>query len=534
MSKIIAAALCNPESCPNLRIKSNPADADATVAIQLHTFATYTQSSESASHVYSASQPLGTGVLALFRDAFRAYVQFEANPGSAVYSYTAYGVDAQGLGNTVNIPVGPAELFTLAPNWLLCTTSYAPHDKYLFPGISPTEDRWLWMDLGSVMTFTQSITLASTLYAYYWDGQSAQEAIAEVAFSSGTAAYTCTVAGYFNFEILNTTTTSYTVTMVYSGASETYSHHAAPNVFDHLPIMTDHRVDAASLMMSPVSNQFEVNGNITAAWLAPGQLWTGYTSPVTLGALKGAQRFPFRKGVYAFVKPHSSNDFDYVHTVHTTNGVVTSCGFRLDDPCRTVMFSYVVDATNSTTSGAVNVAKGCEYVLSYNTGMEMVSNDQWHEQHNPGTTYPDFVAALEAVSVVTPFHENPKHWSELYEDIRLGFNKLRTHATKASTVLSTIFPQFAPVIAGGGALLSALPEWQDNRRQPKRGRAKQTRYTPPARAQTPAPRWRRVPPAPRQQQPRQQQSRPAASRRGRAGGRGGARGRGRGPPARRG
>lgn len=455
-SKDLAMAICNPASCTNLRFKSNPSNADATVAVQLHTYATYKQATLSATHVYSAAQPLGTGTLALFRDAFRAYVQYECNPDSETHTYNASFPNNIGTAYVDTAYINQKATLSLAPNWLVAQTTFRPHGINLYPGLDDAEYRWIWMDKADVATFTQASAANKTgwVYVYLWDGSASQLVHAVAAFSGSVATFTSTLMGYYNFEVENTDSADFMVGFSISGASETYSHHPAPAVEDHFGILTNYRLDAASLMMSPVSNVTVMNGSIIAAWLSPGQAWYNYLDNKVTATLMGAERFDFKTGVYGFLKPHSEADFTYLNNVSMVGSIVTKIGFSMSPHTRTTVFNYLVDAT--TMQNTTNMALGCEYVLTYIANMEMVCNDQFHEQHLPSSSYSEFVGALEAVSTVSPYHENPLHWSDITKALRTGFGFVKKHAGTLGTALSAMFPQFSPAISAGAGLLGAL------------------------------------------------------------------------------
>jgi hypothetical protein len=457
--QLIASGIANPISCPNLRFKTNPSQADCTVAVQLHTYTTVKQPSYSSASVYDSvsntTQPLGTTSLFMFRDAFRAYIGFTTNPSNSVYSYTAWCPNTDVSAIVSAVPVAANAATYLAPTYFKATTVYEPHDKFLYTGIGSDSYHWCWMDLGTTMTFTQSTTTASSLYTYFWDGNTTQSVYSEVAFSSGVATFTCSLMGYYNFEILNTST-AYTVTVVYSGSSESYGHHAVANVDQHLTLMDQYRLDAASIMLSPVCASIAKNGAIVAGWLTCKADWWDYTSFGKVALLQNSRDFGFDKGVYAFIKPAEATDFNFNDTVKNKNGITVTCGFNLLQTSKFIAISATVDTT--AVAGVQNIASGLEFMLTYVANIELVTNDQWHEMHLPPGKFDDFKEALEVLSSIEPFHENPLHWRDITSALKTGFNRVREHWKPISAALSALFPSMAPAIGAGGAFVGSLPE----------------------------------------------------------------------------
>lgn len=456
ISATLAMGLCNPMSCPNLRLVADVSNADSTVATQLHSYATYKQSTLSSAAVYANYQPLGTGTVVLFRDPLRAYVQFEANPSSSVYTYVAQFISPDSTTYVANQAV-TAGNNTLSPLWFTATSVYQPHESYMYVG-EYMGYPWFWLDLGTTITFTQGIAeVEDTVSVYLFDGNESQSEYAIVTFTGGVArSFTASAPGYYNFEYYNAVSTANTVAISFTGQSETFSQHAAPFVSDHLLLLREGRVNAASLMMSPVANAFNLNGTIAGAWLEPNALWWQYLNQKTLSKLESSREFAFNTGIYAFIKPHSQGEFQYFNYVTASQtGIVTACRYPLIPAARPVIYSYQVDTT---TSSSNNVSLGCEYVLTYVVNLEIVTNDQWHEDHLASSEFRDFMDALSAVRHVEPFHENPLHAKDIINGLKRGFNFARKHVGVIGGALSKIFPAFSAPIGLGTSLVQALPE----------------------------------------------------------------------------
>jgi hypothetical protein len=455
----IAAGIANPIGCPNLRLKSNACSADMTAVVQLHAYDNYKQNTISTTRVYDAAGiiTLGNSFVALFRDAFRAYVVFTTNPSNSSYSYTANVLTTDATAVTTFWPIAANGDSYLSPLYFGATSTYQPHDQYLFTGVAYNY-HWCWMDLATVMTFTQSATLASTLYVYLWDGKETTTVYTggEVAFATGSATFTCAKMGYYCFQVINSTGTAHTITVTYTGASETFAHHAVNTIKDHLTVLGQHRVNAASMLISPICPEIAKNGSINAAWYPPQNIWTDQVGFAVNSKASTCRVFPFSKGIYAYVKPSSEADLLYSQTVIQTNHIVTDCGFDLNASSKYTAINIAVDTTVSADTPIS--ATGLEFLLTHVANIEIITDDQWHELESAPGAFKDFMAALEVVSSIEPYHENPLHWSDIWGVLKRGFNFVRTGATPIAAALSSLFPSAAGGIMAGANVLRALPE----------------------------------------------------------------------------
>jgi hypothetical protein len=455
----IAAGIANPIGCPNLRLKSNACTADMTAVVQLHAYENYKQNTISTTKVYDAAGivTLGNSFIALFRDAFRAYVVFTTNPSNSSYSYTANVLTTDATAVTTSWPIAANGDSYLSPLYFEATTTYRPHDQYLFTGVAYNY-HWCWMDLATVMTFTQSATLASTLYVYLWDGKETTTVYTggEVAFATGSASFTCANMGYYCFQVINSTATAYAITVTYTGASETFAHHAVNKIKDHLSVLGQHRVNAASMLISPICPEIAKNGSINAAWYPPQNMWTDQVGFAVSSNASTCRVFPFSKGIYAYVKPSSETDLQYSQTVIQTNHIVTDCGFDLNASSKYTAINIAVDTTLS--GDTPIAATGLEFLMTHVANIEIITDDQWHELERAPGAFKDFVAAFEVVSSIEPYHENTLHGSEMWGVLKRGFNFVRSGATPIATALATLFPAAAGGIMTGANVLRALPE----------------------------------------------------------------------------
>jgi hypothetical protein len=87
--------------------------------------------------------------------------------------------------------------------------------------------------------------------------------------------------------------------------------------------------------------------------------------------------------------------------------------------------------------------------------LEFQTSDQWYETHKSSASYLETVAAIEAVSDVPLFHENPLHWSDITSALNRGFQKVRSFLPAIANIFSSFLMRAPnPWAKTAGALLS--------------------------------------------------------------------------------
>jgi hypothetical protein len=459
VTNAIAKALALPGSCPNLRIKNTAGDAHPTAVVALHSAINYKQPVNAGTY---ASMPQGTCFTALFRDPFRSTIQFIANSATAplTYTYTAYfrppvsgGVIAY---FTTAAAAEPGYTDDLEPLYWVGSGAFQPHGKYLYPGYADDRSA-VWLDLGATITITQSTsdTAAKLIVSTYNGGF---EEVITIPFVASTAVFTqlITTGSYIQLRYITATTTvlSNQLAIVLSGNGDVFAHLAVPNISNHLLQLTRCRVNAASALLSPAASVLNISGTIFGGDIEPNNMWTSYAVGGAIGLLPQGNYddFKFAQGMYAFLKPGDINELAMKNSVATDGTFPTRCGFNLNDNSRYLVFYLTSDVTGTT-------AAGNEYLLTLNWDIEYQTSDQWFETHLASGMYRDTEMALEVLSRIPVFHENPLHFSDVLSAIKGGYNLMRRHAPNIAKTLSLFAPHLSTPANFIGNAVNSLPEW---------------------------------------------------------------------------
>jgi hypothetical protein len=457
VSKSIAAAICIPGSCPNLRIKSSPGDSHPTAAVSLHNVTT--QKQPSSTGTYPITMPVGTSFVALFRDPFRSAIVYQPNPTSANYTYVGYFRTPANVLNGYYTTIGTSNTSVqelINPIYFKATSSFTPHGVYLYPGFADGT-AFFWVDYNATVTIVQSIadTAARAVFGEF-DGEDEQAFAGSFAGSTTvTFTQTVTTGAYMSIVYISNNATPVITNLTVSivGSGDSFGHWSIPNVINHLPQLTRCRINSLSVMTSPVAAALNRGGTITAGDVEGNLPWYTMvtTSAITNLPTTNYSEKDFMVGLYAFLKPADISELAMRANCSLDGTVPSKCAFDLRDG-----FRYIAIVLNSDVVGAVS--PGMEFLLTFNWDIEYQTSDQWFETHAAPGYYMDTVRALELVSPVPVFHDNPLHWSDIKSALAGGYNFMRKHARKIGGAIGSLFPFLSGPAHLGGEFMSSLPE----------------------------------------------------------------------------
>jgi hypothetical protein len=453
MATKLAMAIALPGTCPNLRLRASPADSMPTACTSCHLLTTV--KTPAADVNYPSFMPTGTSFVALFRDPLRSIVQYVT--ACPAYTYTLQFRDfgaavAPTFTVNVNQPWSDVPVDAL---YATSATAGAPHGPTLYMGRSGGHS-YIWLDKGSIITVTQSAVVAANMSVYAYNGE--DDPVFGAAFAAGSWSYTCAapLGQYVRLVVIPLAATAHNLTIVLTGVGDSFAHLAIPNIQNHYTQLVKARVNAASLMASPVASVLNQGGTITAGNLEGNVLWNSVISTSLLTSLPVGEfdERLFTKGMYTYLRPSSLDELSmvsYAKFDSLSTLVPSELGFPLDNN-----FRYVVMLLTTDVVGAV--APGLEYLRTSNWDLEYQTPDQWFEDHRPPGTYFDAVEALRLLETVELFHDNPLHFSDVKNALRGGFNFMRKHARKVTSAFSALFPQYSAPATVAGEFLNALPE----------------------------------------------------------------------------
>lgn len=454
LSNKIAYGICIPGAVPNLRVKPTVGDSRPTGVVALHSLTTQKQPNNAGTYV---SMPIGTTFCALFRDPFRAMIVFTPNTVGATYTYVGQFRTSTNVLNPyfVSGNIAQAEEIPLNMVYLKASSAFAPHGTYLFPG-SFDDDRYVWLDYGATITVVQSVAdTGGRLSVFTWDGSAVPFLVGLFNTTTVTVTQSIATGSYVSLQYSSQTNpptgTNLTVSVV--GTGDVFAHMAVPNVINHLQQLTAVRMNAASIMMSPVAAAINRGGTITGGDLEANVLWYNYTNTNAITSLPcgNFSEKDFMVGMYSFLKPGSIEDFAVRNNCTVDSGIPTQCYWYLADKAR-----YNVFVLNSDVTGTVS--PGLEFLLTCYWDLEFQTSDEWFETHLPTGSHYDTIDALELVERVPVFHDNPLHLSDVKAALAGGYNFIRKHSAKIGGALGAMFPFLAGPARAGAKFMQSLPE----------------------------------------------------------------------------
>lgn len=456
-AKLIAAAMALPGSCPNLRIKATAGESQPSAATNLHRYSTVRQPTNSGTY---ASMPVGTSSVVLFRDPLRAVVQFVAN--SAAYSYDVLIVDQAGAtSSTFTPPRVQGQVYDIEPLYLKASTANAPHGTYLYCG-EAAQRNYFWVDHNATVTLTRSVDtdgIADRLRVFFWEGD--EQELTTIAFAAApalTAVFTNSYArgGYYRFAFESTAAApaAKTLTMALAGNGDVFAHLSVPNADKHLAQFTKARINAASIMTTPTAALINRGGTITGGSFEGASMWYENLSTDIITSLPSVNFDvkDYKVGMYTFLKPSDIDELSYHNYTTIANGNCMHASFPLDTDFRYTIIILISEVSSGTSPGE-------EFLLSLNWDIEYQTSDLWLETHLCSQSYFQFVEAIEILSHVKLFHENPLHFDEILQSVRGGYNWVRKNVVNAGRLIHNIIDTgTVPARTVGDAFL-AMPEW---------------------------------------------------------------------------
>jgi len=283
--------------------------------------------------------------------------------------------------------------------------------------------------------------------------------------------------GYYKFSYRNTSAAN-KVAISISGTGDSFGHQAAVGAYSHVQYFQTFRCNAASIMVTPTCSVLNQSGSITSAVLPQGLDWTDYITPAAITTLNMCDydRRNFSVGCYAFSPFQSLSDLQFTcgYGSATVNAVqVAGPTFSLIPAGRPIIMTISVDQESATVAPALN------FYLTAHHAFEFIASDQWLEEHPCSYMYEDTTRALEILSTVPVFHDNPFHFSDVVTAVKSGAHWVQQQLPKLSSAFGTIFPHLAPVAdAIASTLGNANSSNSGKRRKPKRKIVVQVKNAP--------------------------------------------------------
>jgi hypothetical protein len=285
----------------------------------------------------------------------------------------------------------------------------------------------------------QTTPKTASLNVYIWNGTTADLNAAPVAFAAGSAAYTAGVMGYYSYGYLDPTADVNGLTATITGNGDVFAHLTVPSVETQLYNLTGARILANSLLMSDTASAMNVEGTVHGAQFPKGTLWYDVLTPTAVDA--NILRFSGRAatGMYGWLKPTSTKDFDYPTTISVKAGVVTNASFPLDSGNE---FAVFIVATNGLAGASF---PALDFLATQSMALEFQTQSQWYEMEMPSLNTIQRQMAIDKLVGVPQFMENPTHLQTMWNAIKGTGGFFKKHASTITGALATMFPQYGAV-----------------------------------------------------------------------------------------
>lgn len=501
----LAYALANPTSMPNLRIRSDYQTDPTAVNQHLSIFAVDTTQPFGT---YEDIIGLGSAPIMLFSDPLRARINLTTNPSRKTLRYVSDTFEATDFPNGSSTPIYPRTWKSSTDSInigsaTLISPSFFPHGEVLFLGRHSEVSgyRWTWLDRGCSLFVNASVLAGDTLTLVRLDNDTGDTSDVG-AYVSATVATNLRVVmiqsrdteknyGYYCLRLDCADDTPGAYRQIFEmdivGANEVvapglfnsnlfgdcFGHHPIPGMPEHLSTLKKARVDACSMMASPLASVLNQSGTYHGWQCQAGVDFVKQCTDAAFDSLAAAgddrnrARRRYQDGMYTFHKP-TRTDFEFHCYAGDEEKIEAYFDFTLSNINIISMRSsspigYFTPPAALPPSGVAitkPVYPSNVYEMTMVWSLEFVPiRDQWFEVHDAGFTSLDTIAAVDMLGLVPTFYDNPFHIADLGRLFKKGYNTLRDHRDRLAEGLSTILPMFAPAFQVGRNVLSALPRW---------------------------------------------------------------------------
>jgi hypothetical protein len=232
---------------------------------------------------------------------------------------------------------------------------------------------------------------------------------------------------------------SYELSLQLAGTCDTWLASEVPDLTTHLAELDLMRINAASLLISPVVQASDRCGNVSAVQLEEEENWLTTVGAVSnaLGPLASRPDCVtqgFTKGAYGYLKPSSTASFKERQVVHRNRlGAVLSVQEQLFVGCDTIAFHITVPPNGVSGTYPASLVQ-----LTRVIGMEYNTTSSWAIQTSPKTSSAEFARMVEALRRMPQFFENETHFEALMRYLRAGVKGAITYGPTVLSILRII------------------------------------------------------------------------------------------------
>jgi len=435
----IAAAMSDPKGSPGWRWASEYNDGLTATAVPWALFPNTSNGGGSTAGV--PILPITDGCAFVFRCAERAYVVYNPNPAGKTYTYQAYFANDPQPPSTSYPPtsLGGVGEVPFAPAYWNAVSTFTPHGSTLFCGTDGlSQYRYMYMEAGVVVTATTDLLsgLSSAnevvLYLRRWVDGSVYDIAENATQGTGVGGLACTVTvpankgGYIavTFSVRDHTTKvgnpAVNVgfqSLKFEGANAVFEHHCLPGYENNVGSADGTRIMSASCMLSNDASPLNRQGKIAMVQSPEKYEWTHWVDGgfQAVSSAQGSQTLVADNGMYGFLKPTKTTDFDFYSYSDTIGGNVVASQYPLkSETAYLVCYFQCVNAAAST--DLTTPTQDFHWTIAY--GCEYQTADIWRSLDVSIYSADVCRKALEQLKNIPQFHENPLHVAEIWQKIK--------------------------------------------------------------------------------------------------------------------
>lgn len=443
--RALAAALLLPRECDPVRIGNGFGGKKTAIA---HLFRkSNIQPGTISGTTYNPDIPNTNTAAFAFRDPLRSFVQSIGLSATDFYAYE---------NNFQFTATERAVSYPLFFGGLNVDSTYPkqPHGPILFPGrlgISDPHRGWL-CNKGDVFRMTIAarpaalITSLYTLTVHQLKG-SIWQAIPTVALSinqqtGGSVNVIIIDSGYFSFNIFTDTNGTATSPLVVGTLSIEHTPNSNPMIWGQMALprieeqteaIKAYRITAVSLMLTNTAAPINRAGQVTAYQFPEKTSWLENVDYEELASADGAYTLNIVNGMYAFLKPTKTSDFD-----------MTTFQYETDDDQEETVFNLLPESDYLAIQANVNIADGRQGIFTPAHHIEFETLSQWHDTEVDPMRVEVLNDVLSVVSYMPQYHENDFHIADLWQGIKTFASDVWSGVKEVG---STLLP-LAPLLLG--------------------------------------------------------------------------------------
>jgi hypothetical protein len=396
---------------------------------------------------------LSEAVGILFRNPLRTTIIYDQNPSVVTKTYGVYMRGGAGASpataQSFILNVGDRRYVT-TPYAVSTGSTFSPHGPVLYAGAcTGSNGRFLWCDKGDtyVINATLNFTAQLTVGVDYFGSQGLVTSYKETVqtFTSGTPANITLKdvtdgAGYYSVYLIdsglssNITLTINSLTI--SGNGSSLGHRALPGFGTNFAAQLGTRILGQSLMFTNTAPMLNLGGTVCGFQAGDSEHWLDYISTTSTfsqcSKVADSVSMNASKGMYGFMKPIQPSDFEFQNYVDLdSSGAIEDCYYPIDD----VKSFLVVVLT-------IPVAAGCAGYFTSRYSIEYLTEDTWRETEYSTVPEQAYSEALNLLRRIDQFHENPLHWSDIWNGIKKAVSTVAravtTYGPMAMNIAKTV------------------------------------------------------------------------------------------------